>query len=62
MKDNNLHEGHRSRLKERFNEQGIDSFQPHNVLELLLFYSIPRKDTNEIAHNLLNEPTMYALK
>ena len=53
MKDNNLHEGHRSRLKDRFNEQGIDNFEPHNVLELLLFYSIPRKDTNEIAHNLL---------
>ncbi len=53
MKENNVHEGHRSRLKERFLEQGIDNFEPHNVLELLLFYSIPRKDTNEIAHDLL---------
>lgn len=52
MKEN-VHEGHRSRLKERFLEQGIDNFEPHNVLELLLFYSIPRKDTNEIAHDLL---------
>ncbi|MBO5091068.1 MAG: DNA repair protein RadC [Clostridia bacterium] len=52
MKEN-LHEGHRGRLKERFLEQGIDSFEPHNILELLLFYSIPRKDTNEIAHELL---------
>ena len=53
MKENNVHEGHRSRLKERFIEDGIDNFEPHNVLELLLFYSIPRKDTNEIAHDLL---------
>lgn len=52
MKDN-VHEGHRNRLKNRFLEQGIDNFQPHNILELLLFYSIPRRDTNEIAHNLL---------
>ena len=29
-------------------------FEPHNILELLLFYSIPRRDTNEIAHKLLN--------
>ena len=52
MKEN-LHEGHRGRLKERFLELGIDSFDPHNILELILFYSIPRKDTNEIAHRLL---------
>ena len=52
MKDN-VHEGHRSRLKARFLEQGIDNFEQHNILELLLFYSIPRKDTNEIAHELL---------
>ncbi|MBQ3018351.1 MAG: RadC family protein [Clostridia bacterium] len=52
MKDN-VHEGHRGRLKERFLEQGIDSFEAHNILELLLFYSIPRRDTNEIAHDLL---------
>ena len=32
---------------------GLDSFEPHNILELLLFYSIPRKDTNETAHLLL---------
>ena len=52
MKDN-VHEGHRSRLKARFLEQGIDNFEMHNILELLLFYSIPRRDTNEIAHDLL---------
>lgn len=49
----NIHEGHRQRLKNRFIESGLDTFEAHNILELLLFYSIPRKDTNEIAHNLL---------
>ena len=48
-----MHEGHRKRLKMRFLKEGLDSFEPHQVLELLLFYSIPRKDTNELAHKLL---------
>lgn len=50
----NVHEGHRQRLKNRFLESGFNTFETHNILELLLFYSIPRKDTNEIAHDLLN--------
>lgn len=50
----NVHEGHRDRLRQRFLEEGLENFQDHNVLELLLFYSIPRKDTNEEAHNLIN--------
>lgn len=50
---NNVHEGHRLRLKERFLREGLDGFEKHNILELLLFYTIPRKDTNEIAHALL---------
>ena len=50
----NVHEGHRDRLRQRFLQEGLENFQDHNVLELLLFYSIPRKDTNEEAHNLIN--------
>ncbi len=50
----NIHEGHRDRLRQRFLDEGLDNFQDHNVLELLLFYSIPMKDTNEEAHNLIN--------
>lgn len=50
----NYHDGHRERLKERFVEYGLDNFNDVNVLELLLFYSIPRRDTNEIAHKLLD--------
>ena len=49
-----IHDGHRQRLKNKFLEYGFQGFEQHNILELLLFYSIPRKDTNEIAHNLLN--------
>ncbi|MEG0614614.1 MAG: JAB domain-containing protein [Oscillospiraceae bacterium] len=50
----NPHEGHRQRLKERFLKTGFESFQPHEVLELLLFFARPRIDTNEMAHNLIN--------
>ncbi len=49
-----IHEGHRERLKNRFCREGLLGFEDHNALELLLFYAIPRKDTNEIAHRLLN--------
>lgn len=49
-----LHDGHRKRLVQRFLEEGLDSFEPHNILEMLLFYAIPRKDTNELAHRLID--------
>ena len=48
-----IHDGHRQRVYDRFRKEGLDSFSPHNVLEMLLFYSIPRADTNEIAHRLI---------
>jgi len=51
--NNDMHQGHRDRVKARFINDGLSNFAPHNVLELLLFYSIPRKDTNKIAHNLI---------
>ncbi len=50
----NLHKGHRKRLKQQFLENGLGSFYDHQALELLLFYSIPQSDTNSTAHNLLN--------
>ncbi|KGP75823.1 DNA repair protein RadC [Desulfosporosinus sp. Tol-M] len=50
-----MHEGHRSRSKNRFLEEGLDGFEDHEILELLLFYAIPRKDTNELAHSLINK-------
>lgn len=48
-----MHEGHRARVKKRFLEEGLDSFSDIQALELLLFYVIPRSDTNPIAHALL---------
>ena len=47
--------GHRTRLRERFMREGANNFQDHEVLELLLFGSVPRKDTNKLAHNLLSK-------
>ena len=49
-----LHDGHRQRMKERFARHGLDSFAEHEALELLLYYAIPRRDTNELAHTLLD--------
>ena len=49
-----IHDGHRQRLKERFCREGLDNFDELHVLELLLFYCIPRVDTNPLAHRLLD--------
>jgi len=48
-----LHKGHRERLRLRFLKEGLDSFEDHQALELLLFQAIPRLDTNPIAHRLM---------
>ena len=50
-----LHDGHRARKKEQFRRHGLDGFADHEVLELLLYYAIPRRDTNETAHRLLQK-------
>lgn len=48
-----MHGGHRERVRDRFLKEGLSAFSDIQALELLLFYSIPRQDTNQIAHNLL---------
>ena len=48
-----IHDGHREKLRRRFLEGGLDTFADHEALELLLFYAIPRRDTNELAHRLM---------
>ncbi len=53
MARDNPHDGHRARLRRRFLEQGLDGFEDHQVLELLLTYAIPRSDTNPVAHALM---------
>lgn len=51
----NEHLGHRARMKDKLLKIGLDKFQEHEMLELLLFYGIPYKDTNIIAHQLINK-------
>ncbi|MCL2578542.1 MAG: hypothetical protein FWE32_00750 [Oscillospiraceae bacterium] len=53
MSEKSVHSGHRRRVKEEFQKLGLGHFPPHKVLEMLLFYTIPRGDTNEIAHRLI---------
>ena len=48
-----IHSGHRERLRTRFLREGLDGFEDHQVLELLLFEVIPRHDTNPVAHLLI---------
>lgn len=48
-----IHDDHRKRMKEKFRQHGLQSFADHEVLELLLYYAIPRVDTNDTAHYLL---------
>lgn len=50
---NCIHEGHRLRTKRRFLKEGLENLPAHNVLELLLYYGVPRRDTNPLAHTLL---------
>lgn len=56
-KNDNIHDGHRARLRRRFIEanDGFDSFEEHQILELILFYGIPRRDTNDYAHILIDK-------
>lgn len=53
-KEENLHKGHRKRVRDRFLKERLEGFEPHQVIELLLFFSIPRRDTNPAAHRLIN--------
>ena len=49
------HYGHRQRLKARYIDFGVENLSDHEILELLLFYAIPQKNTNDIAHALIDE-------
>lgn len=48
-----IHEGHRARVRQRVLREGLEHLDAHNVLEILLFFSLPRGDTNELAHRIL---------
>ena len=53
--DKKYHIGHRKRLRNRYIENGIDALAEHEILELLLFYAMPRIDTKPMAHRLIDE-------
>ena len=50
--EKNFRHGHRERVRARFLREGLSAFADYEVLELLLFYAIPRRDTKEQAHAL----------
>ncbi len=53
MAKDNIHQGHRQRLRDRFLSAGLESFAEHEILELLLYFAIPYKDLNPLAHRLI---------
>jgi DNA repair protein RadC len=55
-----VHDGHRKRLRERAAKTGLEGFQPHEVVELLLTFTIPRKDVNELGHALVDRFGSFA--
>lgn len=55
MEKESVHKNHRRRVKEKFMKHGLETFEEHEVLEMMLFYVIPRRNTNEIAHELIKK-------
>ncbi|MDE7171103.1 MAG: DNA repair protein RadC [Oscillospiraceae bacterium] len=52
-KKSSIHDGHRRGMKEQFLKQGLSGMRDHQILELLLFYAVPRRDVNPLAHRLV---------
>ena len=55
MEEKNIHEGHRKRLRARYERSGLQDFEAHEALEMILSFAIPRKDTNPLAHHLIDQ-------
>ena len=51
----NVHDGHRERMRDKFRKNGFNGMADHEILEMLLFYSVSRSNTNNIAHELINQ-------
>ncbi len=60
MKDENVHKNHRKRLRARFLREGLANFEPHEVLELILTFSVPRQNTNPTGHALIERFGSFA--
>lgn len=54
-KEKNVHANHRNRVKQKFVKYGLSPFEEHEILEMLLYFSIPQMDTNPLAHSLIKE-------
>lgn len=54
-----LHAGHRQRMRDRFLANGLEGFSDHEVIELMLYYAIPRRDVNELSHRLIERFGSY---
>ena len=54
------HEGHRQRMRARVEQYGLESLAPHEALEYLLYITNARRDTNGIAHALLERFGSFA--
>lgn len=62
VREENVHARHRARKREQFLQRGADGFADHELLELLLFYAIPRQDVNPLAHTLIDRfGTLYGV-
>lgn len=55
LSEKDKNKGHRQRLKTRFKNTGFDDFSDHEIIELMLFYAIPLKDTKTLAKEILDE-------
>ena len=53
-RDSEAHGGHRARMRQRVQSEGFEGLEPHELIEFLLFYIIPRQDVNELAHRLVD--------
>ena len=50
MSNENIHSGHRRRMRDRIKEYGPQTLKDHELLEVLLYYAVPRKNTNPTAY------------
>ena len=50
-----IHKEHRARVRKKFRDNGFTGFAEHEILELLLYYCVPRKNTNDLAHKILDK-------
>ncbi len=54
-KEKDIHAGHRERMLKKYELMGADAFSDHELMEMLLYFSIPRCNTNETAHTLIRD-------